>query len=143
MNFKTPKYIQKILENFHECFKVNNRVKGNCIKCFDIISFSILYMEENNLVIPKNTTYYISGIDTKTTAVSKLFRYCISNRTCKYGINEILAWKFFKWILHLTLEEKEQFRKRLLAHIEIKDIDRNSERGISIYDKKLKIYKEI
>jgi len=135
-----PKYVEKILNHFYQCYK-GVRIKGNCIRCFDTIAFSILYMEENNIILPKSKRYFISS-DSKVGLLSKFFKYSISNRTCKYGINHNDASDFFRWLLKLNLKEKGEFKGMLIAHSEIKK-SHPLKKGIEVYDKKTKTFKEI
>lgn len=135
-----PKYVEKILSHFSQCYK-ETRISGNCVRCFDTIAFSILYMEENNLILPKNRPYLIIGCS-KVALLSKFFRYSISNETCKYGIAYNEAMSLFKWLLKLTLKEKGDFKRTLIAHCEIKE-SHPLKKGIEVYDKKTKTFKAI
>ena len=128
---KIPKYVEKIHDYFDECYLNQKR----CIHCYDCISFALIFAQKEKSYLPPQGVIFSTADGNENTFIKFLCSTITKEYLrCNRGITYKIAYKYSKWLLRLSKEDKEQFRKNCLCHTELQE-------DLCIYENSLKIYK--
>jgi len=124
-----PKYVQEILNWFHECW-----AEVNCILCLDCIAFALKTIEDAPVLKVRRSYIIKPGkvwnfIKFLMSTISKGYNPC--NR-CKF--NPVTIRKFGRWILRLTPDQRKGLRASIFCHAEFKPSKDEDKLGLKIFN---------
>ena len=120
-----PKHVQAIMQHYEKCYRVES-----CLRCPDLISFGLLYLEDNNIQIHLRKPLQVILEPSKMTVFRKFLQVAIGEymrKFCPRTISGAAVAKFSKWLLKLSKEEKGEFRVSLMIHEEFNHEDYSDE----------------